>query len=59
MQTAIHNVTNVTLKDINTFEKDEKSKTGTFYTRVLTVTNADGVEFELTLFTDDKSVLSF
>ena len=59
MQTSIHNVSNVILSDINTFEKDEKSKTGTFYTRVLKVTNAKGEEFELTLFTDNKNVLSF
>jgi hypothetical protein len=59
METSIHNVSNVILSDINTFEKDEKSKTGTFYTRVLRVTNAEGAEFELTLFTDNKNVLSF
>lgn len=59
MQTSIHSVSNVILSNINTFEKDDSAHHGTFYTRVLTVTNADGVEFELTLFTDDKSVLSF
>ena len=59
MQTAIHNVKSVKLRDITTYEKDVKAKTDTFYTRVLTVTNAEGVEFELTLFTDNKNALSF
>jgi len=59
METSIHNVSNVILSDINTFEKDDSAHHGTFYTRVLKVTNAKGEEFELTLFTDNKKVLSF
>jgi hypothetical protein len=59
MEIAIHNVKSVYLKDIHTYEKDVKAHHDTFYTRVLTVTNAEGAEFELTLFTDNKNVLSF
>jgi hypothetical protein len=59
MEIAIHNVKSVYLKDIHTYEKDVKAHHDTFYTRVLIVKDAQGAEFELTLFTDDKSVLSF
>ncbi len=59
MQTSIHNVKSVILKDVYTYEKDESLKHDKFYTRVLLVENEDGNTFELTLFSDDKKVLSF
>jgi hypothetical protein len=57
MNTTINfqNVTEIEVKEINTYEKD--SDINTFYTRYINVTDSNGNTIQLTFFSDKKSVL--
>jgi hypothetical protein len=54
---SFQNVTEIEIKEINTFEKD--SEIDTFYTRYINVTDSNGNTIQLTFFSDKKSVLKF
>jgi len=57
MNTTInfHNVTDVEVNEIRTFEKDQE--TDTFYSRHITITDSNGNKTEIVLFSDNRNAV--